>query len=94
MKFVEYLRLIQNVRTDVIEGNVKRTERRGRRRKKLMDDLGKEKVLELKRGSTSSHFLWNSLPKTLRSYEIHIFEVTYVVLEKDGENQLDRSCEK
>jgi hypothetical protein len=57
MKYIEYLRRIKNVRINVMEGNVKRTERRGRRPKQLMDDLRKEKVLELERGSTRSHFI-------------------------------------
>jgi hypothetical protein len=44
------------------------TGRRGRRRKQLLDDLKeKEKILEIKRGSTRSHCVENSLWKRLRT---------------------------
>jgi hypothetical protein len=42
--------------------------RRGRRSKQLLDDLkGKEKILEIERGSTRSHCVENLLWKSLRT---------------------------
>jgi hypothetical protein len=48
----------------VIEGKMHRgkdrsDEKTGRRRKKLLDDLKKELILETERGSTGSHFVEN-----------------------------------
>jgi hypothetical protein len=51
-----------------LEGRIEMTGRRGRRRKQLLDDLkGKEKILEIERGSTRSHTVENSLWKRLQT---------------------------
>jgi hypothetical protein len=46
-------------------GWIEVTERRGRRRKQLLDDLKEREVLENERGSNRSHIVENSLWKRL-----------------------------
>jgi hypothetical protein len=65
----------------VIEGKlevrIEMTGRRGRGRKQLLDDLkGKEKILEIERGSNRSHFVENSLWERLWTYR----KIDYVVV--------------
>jgi hypothetical protein len=51
-----------------LEGRIEMTGRRGRRRKQLLVLLqGKEKILEIERGSTRSHSMENSLWKRLQT---------------------------
>jgi hypothetical protein len=48
-----------------IKGGIQETERRERRRKKLLDDLGKEVILSFEGGSSRSHYVESSLWKRL-----------------------------
>jgi hypothetical protein len=50
-----------------LEGRIEMTGRRGRRRKQLLDDLKKKKILDIERGRTRSHPMENSLWKRLRT---------------------------
>jgi hypothetical protein len=51
-----------------LEGRIEMKGRQGIRRKQLLDDLkGKEKILEIERGSTISYAVENSLWKRLRT---------------------------
>ena len=45
------------------EGRIEVMGRRGRRRKKLLSDLQRKRVLEIKRGSSRSHLVESSLRK-------------------------------
>ena len=48
-----------------IDGTIKVTARRGKRREQLLDDLKKEGILEIERGRTRSHSVENLLRKGL-----------------------------
>jgi len=45
------------------EGRIEVMGRRGRRRKKLLSDLQRKRILEIKRGSSRSHLVESSLRK-------------------------------
>jgi hypothetical protein len=60
--------LLKHVIEGKLEGRIEMTGRRGRRRKQLLDDLeGKEKILEIERGSTRSHPVENLMWKMLQT---------------------------
>jgi hypothetical protein len=69
---IKYTRIIRvfKLKSDMLgklQGRIEMTGRRGRRRKQLLDK-GKEKILEIERGSIRSHPVENSLWKRLRTY--------------------------
>jgi hypothetical protein len=54
--------LLQQVIEGKIKGGIEVTERRGRRRRKLLDDLkGKERILSFEGGSFGSHYVEEAL---------------------------------
>jgi hypothetical protein len=57
--------ILQRVIEGKVQGRIEVTERQGRRRRKLLDDLKERRILLFERGSSGSHYveswLWNRL---------------------------------
>jgi hypothetical protein len=58
--------LLKHIKEGKIEGRIELTERRGRIRKHLLDDLkGEKRILEIASGSNKEHSVENSFWKIL-----------------------------
>ena len=92
--------LLKQVIEGKIKGEMEVTRRRGRRRKKLLDDLKDRRGYSHLRDEALDRTMWRNrfgggFGPVVRQNTEWIMNILFnVVLEKDGEDQLDRSREK